>query len=318
MSEDEIKPVVKKVCKHCGTENLEDFIKKNGKGSWINICSKCYCDNLMGENNGFFGKHHSPEHCKRQKEIMSDGRRNGENNPFYGKHHSPEFSDNMSDGRRKGKNHYLYNKHHTRETTLKQSRIKRLTFEKFKEKYIMICLTEEMRELPYEEWEVGKSIMQFKCKKCNSWFTPTRMMVNIRNKSLNHNKDNNYFYCSDECKYSCSLFGLKPNNFLNNLNKIDNGIDSFGISTWKKEVFSRQLKIEWYNHCELCYSTKDLNVHHEKPQKTHSHLSLDPDNGIILCGTCHRNIGHTGECSTGHLANMICSPIINEINSEVE
>ena len=31
MSEDEIKPVVKKVCKHCGTENLEDFIKKNGK-----------------------------------------------------------------------------------------------------------------------------------------------------------------------------------------------------------------------------------------------------------------------------------------------
>ena len=74
------------------------------------------------------------------------------------------------------------------------------------------------------------------------------------------------------------------------------------------EVLRRQKEEHGYNFCEKCYSTESLHIHHEKPVKTHSHLVLDPDNGIILCEKCHYKIGHkTGtECSTGMLANIIC------------
>jgi len=77
---------------------------------------------------------------------------------------------------------------------------------------------------------------------------------------------------------------------------------------WNKEVLERQRIRDKYNSCEKCESTENLHVHHEKPVKTHPHLALDPDNGIVLCRECHYKYGHkTGtECSTGNLAAKIC------------
>ena len=92
------------------------------------------------------------------------------------------------------------------------------------------------------------------------------------------------------------------------MNKPTYIIDEYGDKIWRNEVLNRQL-LELNinnNHCEKCDSEINLHVHHEKPRKTHPHLSLDPDNGIILCSECHYKIGHTGNCSTGALANKIC------------
>jgi hypothetical protein len=238
-------------------------------------------------------------------------RMRGENNPMFGKKRSIEFCNKQSESRR-GKNHPGFGKTPSYETRLNESNSRRLTFEKFKEKYPLICLVEEIRELPKSEWKVGMSDKQFRCKRCNKWFTPTIRQVLNRNYYLERNKDNSYFYCSDECENSCNLFGIKANTLLNNIEN-DSIHTSAEYQTFRQEVLTRQLQSEdlCFNHCEICNSELDIHVHHEHPVKTHPHLALDPDNGIILCGSCHRTVGHINECSTGVLANKVCTSIIN-------
>ena len=58
-------------------------------------------ENMKGEKNPFYGKHHSEETKKKMSEKMR-----GENSPFYGKHLSEETKKKMSDshkGKYKGK-----------------------------------------------------------------------------------------------------------------------------------------------------------------------------------------------------------------------
>ena len=50
----------------------------------------------------------------------------------------------------------------------------------------------------------------------------------------------------------------------------------------------------------------DKRYDYRKPKKSHPIMTLDPDNGIIFCETCHYGKGHQEECSTGKLATLIC------------
>jgi 5-methylcytosine-specific restriction endonuclease McrA len=137
---------------------------------------------------------------------------------------------------------------------------------------------------------------------------------------LNNGKDNSCFYCSESCKETCIKFHKSAVQLQNKI-EIASGIreeplyTSEEYNTWKKEVFRRYEEEFGCIECEYCgnRNIKELSVHHEKPQKTHPHLALDPDNGIIACNQfsekkCHYKYGHpTGtECSTGNLANKIC------------
>ena len=56
---------------------------------------------LFGEENGFYGKHHSEE-TKRKHSLWVKEHQSGENNPFYGKHHSKEAKRKISESN-KGK-----------------------------------------------------------------------------------------------------------------------------------------------------------------------------------------------------------------------
>lgn len=76
----------------------------------------------IGESNSISqkGKHWSPE----QRELMSE-LFSGENNPFYGKHHTEESKQLISEhrkGKRAGEEHPFYGKHHTEESLEKMSK----------------------------------------------------------------------------------------------------------------------------------------------------------------------------------------------------
>ena len=47
-------------------------------------------------------------------------------------------------------------------------------------------------------------------------------------------------------------------------------------------------------NCEVCFSTKGLEVHHIKPVHLYPELELDPENLITLCRPkrCHLLFGH--------------------------
>jgi len=145
-------------------------------------------------------------------------------------------------------------------------------------------------------------IIEVQCKLCKRWFHPTPTQIQERIRALCYGSDGLYFYCSDECKDICPLYRLNPSHFLSdNTERLYTDAE---YQTFRKEVFRRQKEQFGYNFCERCETEKDLQVHHEKPQKTHPGMALDPDNGIILCIECHMYKTHIGECSAASLANI--------------
>jgi len=184
----------------------------------------------------------------------------------------------------------------------------KLTINQIKEKYPTFYKTEDLKYNPNKpnEQEIQVRCNNHKCKNSkenNGWFTPTRLQISERIKRLEKpwGNDGCYFYCSDECKKECILFNL----YSDPLKDTTKPHTQTELNIFNQEVLRRQKDEYGYNFCEMCDSRIDLQVHHEKPQKTHPGMTLDPDNGIILCKDCHYKYGHkTGtECSTGNLAN---------------
>ena len=337
-------------CKHCGTEIESDFIRKNGKIG-LTICTKCISKNRSGKNNFNFNPNIIHiikgvcKHCGTTEGLIVDkiGRiwsvcKDCNRSQHIKSQTGRKFTDiaklNMSLAAKDkiitsktrqlmsiaGKNKKISKLQRDKISKSNKGKHsdKGLRLKDYIEKYPWLTLFEELRDNP--NIEIGKAKIQVRCKKCNNWFTPTHSQLSNRILELKNNRDGCYFYCSDSCKNSCPLFGLKVNNFLNNLNRSDTDPiqNSPEYTTFRNEVLARQRKEEsdsCYNHCEICNSESNLHVHHEHPVKTHPHLALDPDNGIILCSSCHYTIGHQDNCSTSSLANKICVPI--NINNEI-
>lgn len=70
-------------------------------------------------------------------------------------------------------------------------------------------------------------------------------------------------------KYS-KTFDMNPNEF------------KWALESWSKMI----KKLDNYM-CKSCDSTKNLNAHHIMPKNDFPELSLELDNGITLCETCH-------------------------------
>jgi hypothetical protein len=82
-----------------------------------------------------------------------------------------------------------------------------------------------------------------------------------------------------------------------------------------QEVIKRNIEEYGQLQCEICGNTNEneLSTHHEKPRKTHPEMSLDPDNGWVLCSfgkgnNCHLKYGHPKgtNCSAVELAKLVC------------
>ncbi len=153
----------------------------------------------------------------------------------------------------------------------------------YKEKHSFFCKIEEIRENP--NFQFGESTIQVRCKQCKNWFTPTNNQLTGRIRALEHPKgrDGLFFYCSDDCKSICPSYNIQEDPYKHT----EKFYTSYEYEVFKKEVLIRQYDELNYNECELCGYRDDLEVHHKKPKKTHPHLILDPDNGIILCNICH-------------------------------
>ena len=147
----------------------------------------------------------------------------------------------------------------------------------------------------------GRKLLEVRCSKCNKWIIPTIDKVSNRSKALNNvGCGEHRFYCSQECKNSCSIYGKKAINYIN-LNKSKDFVyTQEELSTWSQEVLKRAS----YN-CEICGEPAE-HAHHIQPKKLEPGLALDPDNGLALCKACHYEKGHNKECSTGKLANTVC------------
>ena len=135
---------------------------------------------------------------------------------------------------------------------------------------------EEVRRDPENTDYLQVRCAEYSCKK---WFTPGKFAVYKRISVMGKiNKGECRFYCSDECKKNCSIFGQK---------KYPKG---------QKPYHSRQDQKEWADmvkerdnfECQRCGSTKKLVAHHMESLNENPIMSADIDIGITLCKKCHK------------------------------
>lgn len=118
----------------CKEMNYALFYMANCKKEDMKLSSKQYekvrleysnykSDDMKGENNSFYGKHHSDEKRKFWSETRK-GKGLGEDNPMFGKTHSDEAKQKLREANL-GSNNHMYGKRHSEE-------VKRLMSEKHK------------------------------------------------------------------------------------------------------------------------------------------------------------------------------------------
>jgi len=244
----------------------------------------------------------------------------GENNPNYGKKHSSEIKEKI---RVKAIGRIPWNKGIERSLKIKNILSEKLkgrepwnkgifayscrrTIEKIKVKYPFFSKVEEMRYNPDKpnQKEIQVHCKNHDCinsKEQDGWFTPTTRQIEARISALeNSGRDLCCFYCSDKCKQECPLYnshGIDP------FKKVEKPYTQEEYHIWKNLV------LEQDNYeCQKCGSKENLHCHHIIPVKLKPLFALDPDNGIVLCKTCHYKYGHKlgSECSTINLANKVC------------
>lgn len=148
---------------------------------------------------------------------------------------------------------------------------------------------------PYEEVQLdpdNPELLQVKCKnsKCQKWFNPTNKEVQLRLGAINYSyvSGEKNFYCSEECKKSCSIYRAhdKPK---------DMNIKSVNDREVQPELRALVLARDNYTcQHEGCgkslaeFPDLVLHCHHKFPLNEDPVCSADIDNCITLCADCHK------------------------------
>jgi len=294
----------------CGREARHYFTFTTTKNKWC--CEDSYkkCPEVRRKNSK---KNKGKIYLKETIRKMREARK--------GKTHSKETKRKIRKAN-KGQTSWIKGKTHSEKTRRKLRECNELTIEQIYNRHPTFAKVEEMR---YDQnGERQTRCHNHNCpnsKEKDGWFIPTTRQLNERINTVENPEGfgESHFYCSEECKRSCPTYRktiaqlIKEDEIRAGI--IEEETPTGELQIFQKEVLKRQKEELGYNECQYCENKnlEELVVHHEYPRKTHPQFELDPDNGIICCGTnsknkCHYKYGHkTGTpCSTGELANKIC------------
>jgi hypothetical protein len=188
---------------------------------------------------------------------------------------------------------------HSEERKRNIGKAQQLTLKDYKEKYPFFFKIEELRE--NKNGEIQGHCKNHKCKNSKEkggWFTLTKKQIGDRKNCLeNHGFDGSYFYCSQPCKDTCILYGVREDPFKNN--NLPYTYAEYKVC--RAVVFERENTL-----CEYC-GEPATDMHHIFPVKKEPFFALDPDYCVACCEKHHYKYAHKDECSTGNLAKIVCS-----------
>jgi len=237
------------------------------------VCPKCKKEKSIGE----FGKEKKSKdgykcYCKKcwnnyNKKYIKDWYRNNKDRIVeYKKVYNEENKENIS---RKGKIYY-----EERSGYIKQRvNIYRHTIALYSTYHSQLTVDEEPRLA-----EDGISL-EVRCKYCGRYFKPiNREIVSRINSLSDRTRGYGHLYCSEGCKYSCSIFNQKlyPK-------------DHKPATSREVQPQLRKLVLERDNYtCQKCGSVDELHCHHIDPVANNPIESADVDNCITYCVECHK------------------------------
>jgi len=152
--------------------------------------------------------------------------------------------------------------------------------------------------------EEDPNVLEIKCFKCSKWYIPKINNIYTRVQYLKGNKNytsESLFYCSDECKNSCSIYHKSVESIMK-----EDAIKS-GRMSWinldrevQPELRQLVLKRDKYT-CMKCGNNKNLHCHHIYPVSINPLESADIDNCITYCVDCHKEAHQKDGCRYGQL-----------------
>jgi 5-methylcytosine-specific restriction endonuclease McrA len=147
-----------------------------------------------------------------------------------------------------------------------------------------LIVADEVRREPQNQ-----NILQVKCKFCNSWYTPKASQVENRIKAINGKSTGEQnFYCSNECRLSCSIFQQK---------KYPKYNKPYIARKDQKELRKLVLDRDGYQ-CQICgEKNQDLICHHINPVSKEPIESADLDNCVTLCKECEKKVHKLPGCN---------------------
>lgn len=125
----------------------------------------------------------------------------------------------------------------------------------------------------------NNNLLQVKCTNCQKWFTPTSISVRNRIGVLkNIISYDNHFYCSDECKNSCSIYRQR--------------IYPKGFKQDRSREVQPELALMVFerdeHECQRCGNKDGLECHHYESIYSNPIESADIDMCVTLCHKCHK------------------------------
>ena len=276
------------------TEEHKEKISESLKGIKRSIYTKKKMSNSQKGN----------KHCNESKKKMSIAKK-GKNHPNYGKHLSIEVREKISKsnmGRKGliGNNNPMYGK---RSDILWKGGYNKRNIPFYNTYVPQLEWCEEVRRN-----EDDPNVLEVKCFKCGKWYVPTLINVQNRLQSLKGIKrGESHFYCSDQCKNSCSIYGKSVEQVMKQ-DAVRAGRLPWLELTREVQPELREMVLERdKNRCVKCGSSMDLQCHHILPITIEPLLSADVDNCITLCYTCHKKVHQEVDgCGYGELRIGIC------------
>ena len=207
---------------------------------------------------------------------------------------------------KKGKNHPLHGKKASRATRRKMSDAHIRNAKKngclgrkavYYDTYAKRLYADETRRDLQEP-----KILQVRCTWCGKWYRPNysdvRHRINVCENRAPRGEAR--FYCSQECKDTCPIYGKRPDTLMK-----EDRIRAGGHEEFNREVQPelRQLVFQRDNYiCQKCKQRGGkLHCHHIDPVINNPIESADVDNCATLCKECHKEVHKLPDCGYNEL-----------------
>lgn len=134
------------------------------------------------------------------------------------------------------------------------------------------------------------------CKSCGARFSPitSQILERIRcSKVVENLRGEGNFYCSEECKGSCSVYRFQPTRQTDPRSKLYIPKSEAEEARACQTDHLKQLQIDevGHNYCEKCgEETGQVHLHHTKEIAKHGKEAISSAGHILLCPTCHKEL----------------------------
>lgn len=137
-------------------------------------------------------------------------------------------------------------------------------------------------------------LLGVECAHCKKIFVPSRYAVCMRIDSINGMRTGDqHLYCSEECKNLCPIYGQIKYFKNQKVSKYTrSGQESWANLVKEKDSFT----------CQYCgISESVMYAHHIDPINNNPIESMDIDNGVTLCKSCHIKVHTKNGCKYSEL-----------------